>query len=434
MTGGTTVRELLDLAIDQLDALSRQTISSAPPEAASLAEAWPGFAAASRQLLAVSLARHNPGDPIQREAFIATRAGPRGPSTGAGEPRLARAADLIGAAADLIEPHARMVMAPDRRAACVDAARVYLLGAQITSHATMQDLRTLDTAAAAAASARDAARVIHAAPEQTSLGRLAHAATRRRPEPGAGDLVSLFDQAVFDWRAAALHAARRPDVSSEDLRGSALCAGRIVALAQVLHRAHWKGRTPEEASRATDLALTRAGHGLSAVASQWTGFATGTPTSPDLVHASSRLQQSIALLACDGPGWVDRQELCRRAPPLPALRSAQAALADVGAVGQQHSDVTRSMVGLGRLYRRWVQSDQPQQVVNVLRSARWVSASGWDTAGLLRSYGHVETALSENAVHTTGEVVPHAVAGARTALSRAKPAAMAVTSMRTGRR
>ncbi len=374
------------MAVEQLDSLSRQQVSPAAPSADSVAQAWPGFAAAARQLISVCVASHNRHDPVQRAAAAVATGGPYGPSTGAGEARLARAADLIGAAADLVEPQARTVAAAERRAACVDAARIYLLGAQITVHATMHDLRLLDTAAAAAVAARDAGKVLSGDPEQGSDGRLALITTVRRPQPSAGDLLGLFNLAVFDWRVAAQQAARRPDVSSEDLRGAAIGAGRITALTQVLHRAHWHGHLAETEARETDLALTRLGRGLTAVANGWTSFATGTAPSPDLIQSSSRLQQSVSLLACDGPVWIPGEELSRRVAPLPALRSAQAALADVGAVVQQHHDVMRSMVSLGRLYRRWTQSDQPQQVVNVLRKTRWVPASAWDIAVLSRSY------------------------------------------------
>lgn len=422
MSGGTTVRELLDLAVEQLDSLSRDLTSASGPAAADIADAWPGFAAASRQLLRVSVAFHNPRDKVQREAAAAASSGQCGPSTGAGEPRLARAADLVGAAADLIEPQARMVAAADRRAACIDAARVYLLGAQVTVHATMPHLGRMETAAAAALAARDAARVIRGGSNLPIDGGLSYVATSRRPQPGAGDLLGLFDLAVFDWRRAALDAARRPDVSSEDLRGAALGAGRIVALTQVLHRAHWQSHMTEAEGRQADLELTRVGRGLAAVATGWTPFATGTTASPELVRASSMLQQAISLLACEGPHWLHPEQLACRAEPALTPHSTRAALHEVGSVVQLHSDATRVMVHHDRLFRRLAQSDQPAQPINTLRSARWVPASAWDTAELIRAYERATTVADVRCASTLVPRLSAAVVVVAPSVARADPA------------
>lgn len=419
MTGPTTVRELLDMAVEQLDSLSRDQISAAPPSARSIAEAWPGFAAAAWQLMSVSVAFHNPHDRVQRAAASAATGGPCGPSAGAGEPRLARAADLIGAAADLVEPQARMVAAADRRAACVDAARAYLLGAQVTVHATMHDLRLLNTAAAAAIAARDAGKVASGDTELASDGRLAHVSTWRRPQPVAGDLLGLFDQAVFDWRAAALQAARRPDVSSEDLRGAALGAGRIVALTQVLHRAHWAGHLTEDEARRMDSEFTRVGHAVAAVATHWTPFSTGTKPSPDLIQASSGLQRAITLLACNGPHWAPHEELRQRADLLLALKGGQLAIDNLGDVIRQDAEVARSMAHHGRLFHRSMQREDSSQAVNVLRKGRWVTASDRNTSGLSHAYLRLVNTLADRATHTIPASHTRAVATPHVFMSRA---------------
>lgn len=387
MSRGTTAEELLQLAVEELNQLSREASFSTSASALSVAQAWPLFATQARYLLRVCVVFPSSRDPVQQAAARAARAEPYEVRPHVGDPRLLRAADLLAAAGDLVQPWARMASGQDRRAASVAAARVYLLGAQLTTQATVGDLRCMDTAAAAAKSARDAASVIHGVGERVGGHGLSQPCTDRRPRPTPGDLVGLFDVAVYDWRVAASDAAKRPDVSSEDLRGAALGAGRILAVTRALHHAHFHHTPP--AVTHMDHRLRRAGVGLNAVATGWTKLSTGIAAARALIEASSRLQNSIALLACNGPDWASVPDIRNRVDVSRATDTSRHAVEQVRLVIAEHAGVAKTLATHGRIFCRASRSIDSHELPNVLRRQGWVVATNWETGQLTARYDGV---------------------------------------------
>ena len=140
MTGPTTAAELVDLAIDELDELQhRAGTRTAAATATELAAGWPAFSRSAHRLL-TALHNNPTGDTP-----------PPGPpaSTGAPDRNLRRAADYLGAAADLLDTRDRRSLTAQQRAYDADqitphlAAAGYLIAATTAAHPAL-----LDTAAA----------------------------------------------------------------------------------------------------------------------------------------------------------------------------------------------------------------------------------------------------------------------------------------------
>ena len=140
MTGPTTAAELVDLAVGEVHELQhRAETRTAAATATELAAGWPAFSWSAHRLLTALHNTPTGGTP------------PPGPPTSTGTPdrNLQRAADYLGAAADLLDTRDRRSLTAQQRAYDADqitphlVAAGYLIAATTAAHPAL-----LDTAAA----------------------------------------------------------------------------------------------------------------------------------------------------------------------------------------------------------------------------------------------------------------------------------------------
>lgn len=137
MTGPTTAAELVDLAVGELKELRcRAGARTAAATAPELAAAWPAFSRSAHRLLAALHGHPGAGGvPPATGSTVSTAATP--------DPNLQRAADYLGAAADLLDTRDRRALSAQQRS--YDAAQItphlaaagYLVAATTAAHPTL---------------------------------------------------------------------------------------------------------------------------------------------------------------------------------------------------------------------------------------------------------------------------------------------------------
>ena len=379
---GASVGELLDQAEDLLYDLATET-----PSGHSLLAAWPKYAAACARLTRAAVgprltghaavARHPDTDPVLVAGLrlhanigathLATkRADP--------DPILTRAAQVIGAASDLIEcAHDRPGIGQrdaaqadtSRTAGIIRAAELTLTGLDLTIRAcgrTQQDeppafanssARLTVRAAPLFITRRCATDVLDAGagrPSRSSLDDV------RVPTVGSvgtsDDRLDRLHVALADWRMASLQSVQRPAVSSAELQRTSIEARQVIALAAALtDAARAAGLVPANTAAITMAQLQRAGAGWSAATTAWTRFTTGVQPSQSHIGASLELQAAIRALTRGEDGtWLRPDELHQRLDVLATLEAARRGIGDVVDVGRAHSD-TVSRIGMtGGIY------------------------------------------------------------------------------------
>lgn len=376
MTGPTTAGQLLDLAAEELNGLRRAALTERAAPAAELAAAWPAFHRAGERLIAALR-----GDPAPDE--------PRSPGPVADapltasrpDPRLQRAADLVGAAADLLATRDQQALPAEQRAANTAHAGRQLTGAaQLVTATTAAEPALLSTVMSAATAAASWSRSLPTsernpgsiAPIEAGIA-LADASTvlTRPGEPGPTH-TDRVAAAIRDWQDAALAAVRRPAPSREDLRSTALTCGGLLALSQRLLRAHHRAQqTPEQAVAVTIERVRQAGQTWNAAADSWQSTATGgVRASPELLRARAALEQAVQHYAAAAPPRPTGPPAAENAAR--ALHLACGALAAVQAVAEQHSPLIARLAQTTALYAAARQLAPSRERLAARLAGRWI--------------------------------------------------------------
>ena len=408
MTGPVTAAQLLELATQAIGELHKPAAGRPPADPAAIAAGWPAFCSAGERLLSALTATGHP----RPDAPL-----PLPPSPG--KPvrphrQLQRAADLLGAAADLLSTQDRGYLTVAQQAADARYATGLLAGAgwfvtsTLAAHPAL--LSTLADAAAATSSWWQAHLACGGGPGGPVS--LADASTTLSPPaPGVdpADPVAVIAGALHDWQRAALAAATRPAPSRDDLRDTALTAGGLLALSQALLQAHAHPDTPKRTSGpaavpAAAVAVTverirSAGRAWNTAAQQWRLLAGGDRPDPQLLHAAAALDRAVAQLARSGTGWIGPAELRTRTRPDTTLHLATGVLTAVQTVADRHAPVVAQLAATGALYTA-TRLPQPPSSLPAARAGHWLPVSAAHVAPLSNAY----------------RVLPELTAGARLSL------------------
>ena len=382
---GASVGELLQAAEEQLYRLAVQT-----PSGNQLLAAWPQFAHDCARLTAGAVGLRHPhhlAAPTEPDADPVVVAGIRlcrnirhtriDRARVVPDPTLARAGQLIAAAADLLDAvrdpsgltRADTPQAGAARAGGVRrGAELVLAGADLTLRAagrarvnhTLASPRTRAWVSLSSRAVplfetrRHAAAVIDAAagrPRHNPLDDLRVAAVDLA-DPG--DPLGRLQVAIADWRRVSLEAVDRAAPSSAEIRHTTLEARHLIALAAAL----------TDAAAATGLArpghadttvgmLQRAGRSWSNATDAWTTYTTGVPATADHITATRTLHQAIRDLTRDAAGnWLPATDQTNQVDLPAAVTVAKAGLAAVVDVAKAHDRLITRLALIGGLYAR----------------------------------------------------------------------------------
>ncbi len=378
---GASVAELLDQASDRLYNLAAGT-----PSARELCAAWPAYAAACARLIEAATGPRFPGlravavradtdavliAGLRLHAHLATRA--IAPGTAVPDATLTRAAQLVGAATDLLEcAHDRsgttgrdLAQTDDARTAGITgAAELVAAGADVVlrsarrprlhSNAGELDLPTHIVARVAPllTTRRLAGTVLDAAAGRASPTVLDAIRVPTLDLIDPSDLLGRFQVAAADWRRASLDAAHAAAPSGAEFLRTTIEARQIIALTAALTDAAAATGllTPNRA--ANDQArLRRAATAWAAATTAWTRLTTGVPPSRAHIDASLILQTAIRAITRDDTGaWLTPETLAHRVDLPSALSAAGKALGDVADVGRAHAETLKHLCLAGGLY------------------------------------------------------------------------------------
>ncbi len=383
---GASVGKLLDQADEAL-----YRLAATPPPASQLLAAWPAFSRAAVWLLVASEGRRHADLAAETRAaasdsLTATSLRLRATLAAAAtiascdipDPALTRVADLIGAAADLVQTaHDRPASRHSDVARSDDARTVGTIRTAEIVHSTVDiTVRAvgrlhLQPGARPRTGTRISSRAAVLFPVRRSATDVLDTAMGREPSARAGrgplydlrvptlelldptDPLGRLQISVAAWRDASLRAAERPAVSSIELLRATVEARGIVAInAAVTDAAVAAGMMSPEHGQRTLGQLQRAGAAWSAVTDAWTRFATGVRPSQDFLDASLTLQGSMRDLTRNSSGdWVSPAVLATRLDIADATPVMRAALGHVVDMGHAHgAAVTRLATETGGLY------------------------------------------------------------------------------------
>ena len=396
MTGPTTAGQLLELAKSQLQQLERRASTPHTVSAESLTAAWPAFHQAADRLLFALRAEPTVGAG-QDDTWARPPAPPQARPSGRLDGHLHRATELISAAADLLSTRDRQMLPEHQRAADACSVAQHLAGtAYLVAAAAINQpalLSMVQSAAGAAVTWQDSPPdAQHAVRTAISL---ADASTRpTRPGPTEPDPAG-FASALDDWRRAATAAAQQPAPSRADLHASAKTAGRLLAVSQVVLRAHAADVGPAEAVAATVEKVRRGGHSCNSAAEAWTSIATGQHAiSPDLLEASTALDRAITQFARDGSSWASPELVRSQAPREVALGLAGGALAAARDVGEQHAAAVTHLAQTAGLCTPATRLPFSEERLEAVLDHRWVPLTEQEAAPLVEAYQHLAAATS----------------------------------------
>ena len=398
MSGPTTAAELLHLAEQQLTELTSAAGTSRARTPAELAAGWPAVHRAGRQLIA---ALHpdeygHATPPAQHRASAGT---PVAAPARSPVPQLARAAELISAAADLIASQERRALsAADRQADLARAARPLLAAAYLVARATVSDSMLLEPAVSAVTAARDWSALSPAGHLDPRAGSLHDASTRTSstPEGGPDALPQTLNRAVARWQQAVLDAAQQTAASSTDLQGTARTAGGLIALTLVLLRAHQQSAGPYSTEPARTVGdLRAAGRSWNAAVASWGNLRTGgAPPDHALVTATAELRQAIRLLGRSGAHWAPPHVVRDRSESAAALAAARGALIAVQSVADLHAPLVSELVRAGGLYLPARQLSPTVQNLPARLARHWLPATELEHRPLTEAYQQLPTTTS----------------------------------------
>lgn len=406
MTGPTTAGQLLELAKHELQQLQRQASTPHAAPADGLAAAWPGFHRAADRLIA-TLRAERPADARHDAPSRQPQPPPR--PNGRPDPHLQRATELISAAADLLSTRDRRVLSEQERAADVTYVGKHLAGSAYVVAVAAIDrpdlLSTVQAAAGAAVSWRGSATDMER-PVDTTIS-LADATTApSRPDPTDPDPAGLA-RALTDWHNAAATAAHQPAPSRADLLASAMTAGSLLALSQVVLRSHADDLGASDAVSATAEHIRRAGHSCNNAAQAWQFTATGhSSISPELRQATIALDKAISQFARDGASWASPEAVRDQAPREVALELARGALTAARDVVEQHTAVVTQLGETGALYAPATRLPVSEERVEAILDRKWVRLTAEEASPLVEGYQQLADATTVASLTYTALTTP----------------------------
>ena len=397
MSGPTTAAELLHLAEQQVHQLTALVGTERAASPAQLAAAWPLFHRAGRQLIAV-LHPDVYGDATPGRQDRAPAEDAAGATAMPPVPQLARAAELISVAADLIVSYDRRgLRADDHKADLARATRPLIAGAHLLAQATLPDITLLDCAASALSAAQDWSRMQPTGFIDPRAGSFHDGGTRpsQTPVTGSAGSTALLNTAIARWQHAALRATHRAAPSSQDLQGISYAAGGLVALSQVLLRAHEDPAVTEPTAVARTIShLQTAGRGWNSAATSWGSLATGTPPDLALQTATAHLDQAASLLARTDGRWAPPEEVATRAGREPALRTARGALIAVQSVADTIGPAVSELARTGGLYAPARRMQASVDNLEARLKGRWLPTTSTEHGPLLVAYQQLPTSTA----------------------------------------
>jgi len=439
VTGPVSAQQLLTLAERQLRQLAVNT--QARPE--QLAAAWPAFLRAGQHLLARIAAQ--PGEPGTGRAATGDD---RKQPTPAADPQLVRATALLAAAGDLVAGRDRSELSAEQRA--VDAAHAtvpLLAGASLVAAATLPHPELLAVTASAATAAHTwlatgitagSEQQVAAVPPAVSAADTA-AVTVTFDDASTvlsgptfsqtEDLGGLVTAAVHGWQVAVEQAAQRAAPSSDDLLRAALAAGRLLALIQVLVRAH--PPTGETGAALNDCIgqIRLAGRSWNAAADAWRSFTTGTAPIEQLQQATAVLDETVSALARTAGRWASPEQVRDRIAPAAAHELARGALAAIARVADQHGAQVSRLAQTGGLYAPAHQLTATVERISAVLRGRWMPATAAECQPISTAYKHLpESTAGARFAHAALSGDTHrASTGTPTAAALLTPTAAAQT-------
>lgn len=417
---GVSVGELLDQADDLLYGLATGT-----PSGNRLLAAWPAFADACARLTTAAIGPRASGHAAvarRADTDLVLVAGLRldahigvtrlAWSRAVADGRMARATQLIGAAADLIECAHDRPGAMQREAAQADAfrsagiiraAELILTGADLTIRAcgrTHQQnpsispnspTRLTSRAVPVFTTRRLAARVLDAAAGRPTRSELDDVRVPGVGTARPGDLLGQLQVALAGWRVASLATAQSFAPSSAELQRASVEARHLIALAAALtDSGRATGAIPASDAAWAMSRLQRAGQGWSAVTNAWTHFTTGVPPGQEHVSTSLQLQSAIRSIARDDDGaWLSPTALAERVALPAALTAASSGLAAMLDVSSAHADAVSLLVRGGSVFAHAGKLPLTDARVEARVRGRYVPASVDDAPALRLAYDAV---------------------------------------------
>lgn len=318
---------------------------------------------------------------------------PGRPPAGAGDWRLERAGDLLGAAGDLIETHRdhhrrSWKTASDQDAQTASrnrAADVLAAGADMVVQAYARARQQLDgrdpggqNIGAVAMAVQQAA--IRVATNGTRFGPIDQLEIAGPPRE---DTAGQFLAAIRDWNRLGVAAADSPAPSSKELAVHAMAGDFLMAITSRLQTA--AGQDPHLADQARTA--------WQQVRQQWTARTSAQPAQPETAAAARRLQRTA-------------QALVAGKPPTPRrLGAILAETADgLATIATRHGRAAGSLALSGRLYApaRRVALPPPGQSEQLWQAraaaarnhGRWVPLLPAETRPLLDAYTRAATAAA----------------------------------------
>lgn len=452
VTGPVSAQELVFLA----EGLLRQLAVNTQGRPEQLAAGWPAFLRAGEHLLARIAAQ--PGE-LSVKARNPTADDEHTEPPTASDPQLARAATLLAAAGDLVAGRDRSELSTQQRALDAAYATVPLLaGAALVAAATLPHPELLAITASAATAAHtwsaggadaDSARRAVAVPTYVSAagGVTADAAVTvtdaltlhdastvlSRPTISpAQDLAGLVTHAVHGWQHAAEQAVQRAAPSSDDLRCAALAAGRLLALTQVLIRAHPPTGETGVGADACIGQIRLAGTSWNDAADSWQSFTNGSAPSEPLLKATAVLDETVSALARTADRWASPQQIRDRITPDASHELARGALASIAAIAERHGALVNRLARTGALYAPARQLARTAERIPAVLRGRWLPAEAAECAPITSAYQLLpERSVAARVAHTVLSGNTHrATAAAPTPAAALAPTAATVTRTR----
>lgn len=405
MTGPTSAAELFALAVTELNELRHRAHGgphSQPDDAVravDLAAGWPAFSRSAQRL--ITAMRPDPaGRAAPAEAPVCTPTADR---------NLRRAADCLGAAADLLDTRDWQLLTVEQRAADADQVTAQLVRAgQVVLAVLAVHPGQLDAAVDVAVALRTWQISSASEPPAASpVASLVEASTvtsvpgQSADRSAANPELAAVHQALQHWQQTAVAVTRQPAPSRSDLRGSARTAGMLTRLAHELLTAHAGPTRTGDATNVAAEQLRRAGAGWIAAGEAWRTISSGGSTlSPDVREAGAALETAVRVFARTGAQWTGPVDLRAKAGPDDARQLARAALTAAQVVAEQHAPL---IAHLGRTATLHTQArnlpvpqlvEEPEQRVRDRLAGRFVVMTPGEAAPLVAVYQRLPAATA----------------------------------------
>lgn len=384
----TTAGQLLALAAEELHQLSQRTGQHVPEQ---LAAAWPAFLRHGDHLAAILNPQADPVTSLWPERQPG-RPAPHVPPVDP-DPRLQRAADLLGAAGDLISTRTRtQLTTQDAAADNAQAMRCLVNGAVQVAQALGPLPDWAHTAVDAVVAARTWTRGMPRTGAGSGAGTLHDARTAPTPPAPGTELADQLTSTIETWRRAAVAITHAASPSSEDLQDCGRTAGQLLALSQVLLRSYGAEAGPRGAVEHVYLQIRTAGRAWNATTDSWATTTAPGPRDDGLLEAGTQLHAAVAVAArTAGPSssWANVPTVRGRLTGPEALATANQALSAVQDVAEAHAPLVGHLAAAGDLYApaRHLEAT-PERLDDRLRG-RWLPVPREECLALTDGYRHL---------------------------------------------